>query len=601
MSIKSFQAVRRLGVSQSFSVLIIVCGVLSALLVPLMTIVFGGMFATVLPTADGGVSFAGVPGSAALDAMLGGIQAPRQVLATLVIIGLVLAAFECVLVWQLSRAGRAAAIELAISLASKIREQAFEVGAVELLRERETLAEQLTRQAVPRVQAGTAAWHRAVPRAFVLVPTLLLVATIASIWLTAICCILVAFTWILYRWMQDRADRQRAYWSDQAVIEQEAITGQLQHVPLVVGFGADVLPSDALTGSLKRYRQAASKAAAAGLMVGPFLRLFGIAGASVIVLLCGINIMTGNLTIPGCATLIASLACVFFPVRRLIVLPNAMAPAEEAAGEIVAYLDRDPAVAQATDAQPMAAPDTQIRVEGITFADRLGNKLLHGATATLPAKGMTALMSTDPRAPLALVSLLLRYDDPAAGRLLLDDRELRLMTVDSVRRATGFVAADGMLLSGTVTDNIRCGGNNFTQLQVTDAAKEARAYNFIQQLPNGFSTLVGVDGQRLQPGEAFRIGLARVALRNPVLIVAEEPTEEMDEVSSGHVDEALRKLAQDRAIVILPSRLDTLRNADHVVVLDNGSVVAEGKHGDLVQQSELYRHLTYVRFNAFQR
>jgi ABC-type multidrug transport system fused ATPase/permease subunit len=601
MSIKSFQTARRLGDSRSFSVMIVVCGVASALLVPLMTIVFGGMFATALPAEDGVVAFAGVPGSAVLTATLGGIEAPRQVLATLVIVGLALAALECVLVWQLSRAGRAAAIELAIRLTTRIREQAFRVGTVELLRERETLAEVLTRRAVPRVRAGAVAWHRAMPRTFVLAPSLLLVAAIASVWLTAVCCILVAFTWILHRWMQDRAERQRAYWSDQAAIEQEAITGPLRQVPLVVGFGKEALSEDALTGPIERYRQAALKAAAAGLMIGPFLRLFGIAGASVVVLLCGVNILAGNLTIAGCATLIASLACGFFPIRRLIMLPDPLAPAETAAGDILAYLDRDPAIAQATDAQPLTAAQTRIFVEGVNFADRLGNRLLHGATATLPAKGRTALMSTDPRAPLALAGLLLRYDDPAAGRLLFDDRELRLMTVDSVRRATGFVAADGMLLSGTVTENIRCGSNDFTQLQVIDAAKEARAYNFIQQLPNGFSTPVGVDGHRLRPGEAFRIGLARVALRNPVLIVAEEPTEAMDEVSGGHVDEALRRLAQDRAIVILPSRLETLRNADHVVVLDNGSVVAEGKHADLVQRSELYRHLTYVRFNAFQR
>jgi ABC-type multidrug transport system fused ATPase/permease subunit len=138
-------------------------------------------------------------------------------------------------------------------------------------------------------------------------------------------------------------------------------------------------------------------------------------------------------------------------------------------------------------------------------------------------------------------------------------------------------------------------------LQITDAAKRARTQGFVMELPSGFSTQIGDHGLSLATCDAFRIGLARALLRDPSILIIEEPEDELDEASSVRMNEALRLAGAERTMILLPARLSTLRSMDRVVVLHEGQVHAEGTHAELLQKSELYRHLNYVRFHAFRR
>ena len=372
-------------------------------------------------------------------------------------------------------------------------------------------------------------------------------------------------------------------------------------MPLVTNYGDSKAPGEPIEDTLRRYEKASLQSAVADASVGPIVHFFVLAGAAVILFLVGFNILQDppGITLAGTVVLSASLICAYFPGRRILRLPKELRKGDLAAEKIVAYLDREPGVLEAPGAQPLQPVVRDVVLESITLADASGRKLLDEVSMTVPTGSRVAVVGTNHDAPAAVAELLMRFYDPAAGRILCDGHDIRTFTLESLRRRVALVPGSASLFSGTVSDNVACNNPDYTLLEVTDAAKQARAYNVVQQLPQGFSTVIGDGGAHLDSGAAFRIALARAVLHQPSVLVVQEPEEEMDEISAGHVDEALRRLSADRAMIVLPTRISTLRSADLIYLLHEGKVVAHGTHADLLQQSELYRHITYVRFNPF--
>jgi len=239
-----------------------------------------------------------------------------------------------------------------------------------------------------------------------------------------------------------------------------------------------------------------------------------------------------------------------------------------------------------------------IRFEEVTLADAAGDKLLDAFDLTIAARQRVGILSTDPSVALALAGLLMRLYDPAAGRVLFDGYDIATATLETVRGQALIVPADGMLFDGTVQENITCGDAGFTMLQISDAAKQARAQSFILELPHGFATPLGTDGRQLDSGQAFCLGLARALIRNPSVLVVEEPDARLDRPAKQRLKEALRWAGADRTLVVIPTRLSTLRALDKIVLIHDGKVQAEGTHRELLKSSRLYRYLNVVRFRG---
>jgi ATP-binding cassette, subfamily B, bacterial len=235
----------------------------------------------------------------------------------------------------------------------------------------------------------------------------------------------------------------------------------------------------------------------------------------------------------------------------------------------------------------------------VTVMDRSGRKLLDEVSATIPAGVRTALFSADREAPAALAGLLVRFYDPVAGRVVYDEMDVRWGTLPSVRKHSVLVLNDAQLLTGTVAENISCGRSDLSMVQIHEAAKRAQAIDFILDLPDGFETIVGDQGIRLEPSQAFRIALARGVAGDPQLMIIEEPNGSVSEADAGTLDTALQAVSEGRTTLVIPSRLATLRSSDLILLLHDGKLLAHGKHPELLQSSELYRHLNYLRFNPY--
>ena len=190
-----------------------------------------------------------------------------------------------------------------------------------------------------------------------------------------------------------------------------------------------------------------------------------------------------------------------------------------------------------------------------------------------------------------IASLLMRFFDVTSGSIRLDGVDLRDLSTESLRQNVGIVLQDSFLFSGSIEENIRYGNDHAMHAQVVEAAKMANAHEFIQELPKGYKSEVGENGVSLSGGQKQRIAIARAILKNPRILILDEATSALDTLSEASVQEALDTLMSKRTTIIIAHRLSTVRNADLIVVLQDGAIVQIGKHSELLLQDGVYRNL----------
>ncbi len=219
-----------------------------------------------------------------------------------------------------------------------------------------------------------------------------------------------------------------------------------------------------------------------------------------------------------------------------------------------------------------------------------GRMVLEQVSATLPAGKRTAVLCSDPDEARAFAFLLTRFLEPTGGEIKFDGENTRWVTFDSLRTQVAMVLTDHTTFTDTVANNVGC-GDSFTRPQIVEAAKIAHAHGFVQQLPNGYETVIGGGGVALRPGERFRLALARAVLRDPAVLVIEEPTEPFDPDSAALIDDSITRLQPGRTIIVLARRSSTVKKADVVVVIQDGKVVNAGDHETAASASQTHKAL----------
>jgi len=289
---------------------------------------------------------------------------------------------------------------------------------------------------------------------------------------------------------------------------------------------------------------------------------------------------------------------IWFPLQRLWNLRERHAVTRDAALAIQNWLDIRPPVEQVVGAKFLNPLSRLLEFQGVAYSTPHHRKLLDGLSFKIPAGKTVGLLSSDPLETTAVAYMLPRFIEPQEGRILFDGEEIAWVTLESLRAETVLVTGKEPFLTGSIRDNI-CGGGSHSLPDVTDAAKIAHAHNFIVKLPQGYESVIGEHGEQFDVGQAYRIGLARAILRKPALLIIQEPTELFDDDTKAMLDDAYKRICQNRTVIFLPNRLHTIRRCDHIVFLHKGKVVAAGTHAHLVQSSALYRHWEYVRFSEF--
>jgi ATP-binding cassette subfamily B protein len=263
-----------------------------------------------------------------------------------------------------------------------------------------------------------------------------------------------------------------------------------------------------------------------------------------------------------------------------------------ASGErIFQVIDEPEDVADAPAAPELPPGRGAIRFESVEFAYLEGRPVLEGIDLALDAGATVALIGHTGAGKTTLASLLPRFYDVSAGRVLVDGVDVREVSLSSLRRAIGVIPQDPFLFSTTVRENIAFGRAGMSDEEVERAARLAQAHEFVERLPQSYDTVIGERGITLSGGQRQRIAIARALAVDPRILILDDATASVDATTEARIRSGLHEVMRGRTTLIIAHRLSTIALADEIVVLDGGRIAARGSHGDLIGTSAIYREI----------
>jgi ATP-binding cassette subfamily B protein len=332
----------------------------------------------------------------------------------------------------------------------------------------------------------------------------------------------------------------------------------------------------------------------------PLLGLVVSAGTLAILIYGGQEVMSGQLTIGELVAFTAYVSQLLVPTRRLGIVVTAIAQAVASGERIFEILDAESEVRDLPGARPLVRVEGRVRFEHVSFAYFGRHRVLEDIDFEACPGEIVALLGATGSGKSSVISLIPRFYDPSAGRILLDGQDIRSVTVASLREQIGIVLQDTTLFAATVRENIAFGRPGASEEEIVAAARAAAAHEFILELPQQYSTLVGEHGMTLSGGQRQRIAIARTLLKDPRILILDDATSSVDTETEAEIQAALARLMQGRTSFVVAQRLSTVRRADQVLVLDKGCIAARAQrttertaHDELLNTSGLYAEIYY--------
>ncbi len=312
-------------------------------------------------------------------------------------------------------------------------------------------------------------------------------------------------------------------------------------------------------------------------------------------LLGGWQISQNQLTAQGFISFIAAVAILIQPIDLLISNYNEYKQTEASVERIFELMAKQPSLSEKPNAKELPRVAGKVEYRYVNFAYNLDRPVLKDLCLDASPGNVIALVGTSGAGKSTLINLLLRFYDPQGGEILIDDIDIRDVTITSLRRQIGIVPQDITLFSGTIAENIGYGQEELNLAAIEEAAKIANAHSFISQFSQGYHSWVGERGVNLSGGQRQRLAIARAIVNDPRILILDEATSALDSESEALVQEALERVMQNRTVFIIAHRLSSVRRADCILVLEQGRVVEAGTHTSLLSQEG-----RYARFYAQQ-
>ena len=375
----------------------------------------------------------------------------------------------------------------------------------------------------------------------------------------------------------------------------ETITGNR----IVKAFGMENWEVDRFRAAARRLFRANLRLVAAFAISSPLMDILGSIAIALLLLLGRDQINRGIFT-PGIfLAFIVAVFKLYDPVRKCAQFNNNFQQMAGASSEIFRFMDMEDEVRERPAAKRMGKFARTIRFADVSFSYENAEDspvVLRGINLEVKAGEVLAVVGSSGAGKSTLVHLIPRFFDVSGGRILIDDNDVRDVTLESLRSQIGIVTQETVLFNDTVRNNIAYGQPHVSQKKVEEAARAARAYEFIRGLPEGYNTMIGERGVRLSGGERQRIAIARAILKNAPILILDEATSALDSESESLVQSALQNLMSGRTVFVIAHRLSTVRRANRIVVLENGTIADIGAHEELMQKLGTYRRLYELQF-----
>jgi ATP-binding cassette subfamily B protein len=264
---------------------------------------------------------------------------------------------------------------------------------------------------------------------------------------------------------------------------------------------------------------------------------------------------------------------------------------------IFEILDTQSEVEESPDAIPLPAIAGYVRFENVSFRyDDNDELVLKNFSLDIEPGETVAILGATGSGKSTLINLIPRFYDPTSGTITIDDIDIRTVTLESLRKQIGIVLQDTFLFATSLKDNIAYGRTNATEEEIIAAAKAANIHNFIDSLPKGYDTEVGERGVTLSGGEKQRVAIARALLMNPKILILDDSTSSVDTETEHLIQNAITTLVKDRTTFVIAQRLSTVKRANKIVVLENGEIIEQGTHDELLKKGGIYTEIYNMQF-----
>ncbi len=327
----------------------------------------------------------------------------------------------------------------------------------------------------------------------------------------------------------------------------------------------------------------------------PVMEVLGGVGIAGIVLVGGYSVIGGHSTPGTFGSFLAALALLFRPIKSLSMVNDIVQGGLAAGSRVFELLDTIPEIRDTDGAVPLRDISDGITFEHLSFKYE-DEMVLRDINLEVKVGEVLALVGMSGAGKTTLVNLIPRFYDIDKGRIAIDGRDIRTLTIKSLRDHIGIVTQQTILFNDTVRNNIGYGDITRSEEEIVEAAKAAKAHGFIEKLPLGYDTVIGERGVKLSGGERQRISIARALLKNAPILILDEATSSLDSESEFQVQAALERLMANRTVFLIAHRLSTIRNAHRIVVIDNGRIVEEGTHDELLAMNKIYKKLYQMQF-----
>ena len=283
------------------------------------------------------------------------------------------------------------------------------------------------------------------------------------------------------------------------------------------------------------------------------------------------------------------------PIQILVELIEMMQKGLAGFRRFLDVMETEPEIEDAPDARPLENVKGRVCYEDVSFhySDDDTPVLSH-VSIEIPAGKSIALVGPSGSGKTTICSLLPRFYDVTGGKITIDGKDVRTLTLKSLRSQIGMVQQDVYLFAGTIRDNIAYGKPGASMDEIIEAAKRANIHDFIRELPDGYDTYVGEHGARLSGGQKQRISIARVFLKNPPILILDEATSALDNESERHIQQSLEELAKNRTTITIAHRLSTIRGADEILVVADNGIAERGNHQELMEKNGIYAHYYHM-------